>query len=219
MLGFRELDGAEIEFVSGGTDEIVVTAARTSSLSYTWQRFYNAMFGGTYWDSGQFENQYGGGDEWDATDDSVTALFKELTLSEIQRAAAPAQENVCKTDPVFSKIIGTEAFKKIEAELIASSKAYGWEYAANYYNTIFGDAYSSIYTSREQDRVEITSFRLFGWLYGKTDVLIHTHFNAEPGLSVFINGDISTSEKFNVPVMAIDYTSEDGISYYCYNPK
>ena len=144
-------------------------------------------------------------------------LQKAISASEAQRIAAPGQAETCAIDPLFANIINTDAFKAIEAQLISSSMANGWEYAANYYG---GDNYSSIYTSRLSDAVMINNWRLWGGAYGFADILIHTHFNAEPGLSVVgSQNDINTSNVYNTPVMAIDFTAQGGTEYYCYNPS
>lgn len=63
MFGFRELSEQELDFVSGG-DIIWWGPRQSSSFSY----FYGGGSGGTYWDSGQV-NEQSGQDDGDSNSD------------------------------------------------------------------------------------------------------------------------------------------------------
>lgn len=148
----------------------------------------------------------------------LDAFAKSVGLpnfNELAKQAAAQQQQTCQVDPVFANMMASPSFAQAMNSIVSASKASGFEYAINYY----GDGHwSGVMTSNNPTYVNVTTSDIFNFFYGWADVVVHTHFDAQPGLSG-VSGDIGWAERHDTPVMVIDYTASGGTQYYCYNPS
>jgi hypothetical protein len=135
---------------------------------------------------------------------------------ELQRQAAIHQQQTCQVDPTFTAMMSSSNFTSTMNNLISLSKSSGHEYAINYYG---GGNWSAPYTSSDPNTVIFSPLDFFNLFFGWADVAVHTHFNAQAGLSLGKTGDIGMANRQNMPAMAVDFTQPKGTQYYCYNPN
>jgi RHS repeat-associated protein len=130
------------------------------------------------------------------------------------------QKEACKASP-FSDLTNRSEFPSIERDLVGKSRGSGSEYARSWYG---GNLYGSAFTSGSANGVDIPLNRIRGYnlsnglFFSAAFVLIHTHFDADPGLSG-LDGDVGFSNANDIPIMAIDFDAGRKNEYYCHNPE
>lgn len=155
--------------------------------------------------------------------DLVGSLERPGLLEMVREARAKEveeQKEACKSSP-FSDLMNRSEFPSVERDLVDRSRSSGFEHARSWYG---GNLYGSAFNSGSSARVDIPANRIRGYnisnglFFSRAFVLIHTHFNAAPGLSG-LDGDVGFANSNNVPIMAIDFGTGRKNEYYCHSPE